>query len=258
MDSPPRLGAAPGDEFWPAGAARLLSAEMMRALLVFALAFPLPAFAQSAAPQGSLAGVVLDAATQRPIEGATVTAKGAQLVGEQSVTTDANGFFEITMLPTGIYELTLSREGYATFEPGGLDIKNRRVRVKLSLEAQQAAPARRASSKRSEAKVPAAPDFDAATMTPPAMLSGPAPEYTPQAIEQEVEGTMVLRCVVLADGSVRGCVVKQGLPFMNRACVDALEARRYKPATRNGKPIDVNYTFTIRLELPSADPDWRR
>jgi TonB family protein len=224
---------------------------MMRALLLFALAFPLPAFAQSAAPQGSVAGVVLDAATQRPIEGATVTAKGAQLVGEQSVTTDPNGFFEITMLPTGIYVLTVSHDGYETFDAGGLDIKSRRVRVKLSIEAQDAAAAPRASSSKApETKIPAAPDFDGATMTAPVMLSGPAPEYTPQAIEQEVEGTMVLRCVVLTDGSVRGCVVKQGLPFMNRACVDALEARRYKPATRNGKPIDVNYTFTIRLKLP--------
>jgi protein TonB len=123
--------------------------------------------------------------------------------------------------------------------------------VKLSIEAQDAAAAPRASSSKApETKIPAAPDFDGATMTAPVMLSGPAPEYTPQAIEQEVEGTMVLRCVVLTDGSVRGCVVKQGLPFMNRACVDALEARRYKPATRNGKPIDVNYTFTIRLKLP--------
>jgi len=224
---------------------------------VLALAFPLTAFGQSTAPQGSLMGVVLDAATQKPLEGATVTARGAQLLGEQSVVTDATGFFEITMLPSGIYSLTVSRDRYKTFEPGGLDIRTRRVRVKLSLEPQEG-PAARPSSKAAQAGVPAAPEFDGATMTPPVMLSGPAPEYTAQAIEQEVEGTMVVRCVVLADGSVRGCVVKQGLPFMNRAVVDALEARRYKPATRQGKPLDVSYTFTIRLKLPSADRDSRR
>jgi TonB family protein len=230
---------------------------MTRAFLVLALALPLTAFAQSSAPQGSLMGVVLDAATQRPLEGATVTARGAQLVGEQSATTDANGFFEITMLPTGIYSLTVSHDGYKTFEPGGLDIRGKRVRVKLSIEEEEA-PARRGSSRASQPEVPAAPEFDAATMTPPVMLSGPAPEYTSQAVEQEVEGTMVVRCVVLTDGSVRGCLVKQGLPFMNRAVVDALEARHYKPATQHGKPIDVSYTFTIRLKLPAADRDMRR
>lgn len=202
-------------------------------------------------------GVVLDAATQRPLESATVTARGAQLLGEQSATTDANGFFEMTMLPTGIYSLTVSRDGYKTFEPGGLDIRNKRLRVKLSIERQEAA-APRAASKPPEREVPAAPEFDAATMTAPVMLSGPAPEYTAQAMEQEVEGTMVVRCVVLTDGSVRGCVVKQGLPFMNRAVVDALEARHYKPATQHGKPLDVSYTFTIRLKLPSPDRDFRR
>jgi TonB family protein len=220
---------------------------MTRAFLALALALPLTAFAQSSAPQGSLMGVVLDAATQRPLEGATVTARGAQLVGEQSATTDANGFFEMTMLPTGIYSLTVSRDGYRTFEPGGLDIRNKRVRVKLSIESEET-PGRRASSRSSQAEVPAAPEFDAATMT--------HPEYTSQALEQEVEGTMVVRCVVLTDGSVRGCVVKQGLPFMNRAVIDALEARRYKPATKAGKPIAVSYTFTIRLKLPA--PDFRR
>lgn len=226
---------------------------------MLALAFPLTAFAQSTAPQGSLMGVVLDAATQKPLEGATVTARGAQLVGEQSVVTDATGFFEMTMLPSGIYSLTVSRDGYKTFEPGGLDIRTRRVRVKLSLEPQEGSPPRASSSsKASQREVPAAPEFDAATMTAPVMVSGPAPEYTAQAIEQEVEGTMVVRCVVLVDGSVRGCVVKQGLPFMNRAVVDALEARHYKPATRQGKPLDVSYTFTIRLKLPSPDRDSRR
>ena len=224
---------------------------------MLALALPLKAFAQSTAPQGSLMGVVLDAATQRPLEGATVTAHGAQLVGEQSVVTDANGFFEMTMLPAGIYSLTIRRDGDTTFEPGGLDIRTKRVRVKLSIEPQEGPPPR-ASSKASQPEVPAAPEFDAATMTAPVMVSGPAPEYTAQAIEQEVEGTMVVRCVVLVDGSVRGCVVKQGLPFMNRAVVDALEARRYKPATQHGKPLDVSYTFTIRLKLPSADRDFRR
>jgi hypothetical protein len=37
---------------------------------------------------------------------------------------------------------------------------------------------------------------------------------------------------------------------MDRAVVNYLERRRYKPATLGGKPLDVQYTFTIKLKLP--------
>jgi len=38
---------------------------------------------------------------------------------------------------------------------------------------------------------------------------------------------------------------------MDRAVVDALEQRRYAPARLpDGKSIDVEYTFRIRLQLP--------
>jgi len=90
------------------------------------------------------------------------------------------------------------------------------------------------------------------------MLSGPAPEYTSEAIERNVEGTMTLRCVVMATGSVRGCKVSKGLPFMNRSCIEALELRRYKPATQGGKPIDVMFIFNIRLKLPALEREPRR
>jgi len=37
---------------------------------------------------------------------------------------------------------------------------------------------------------------------------------------------------------------------LHRQVVSALEARKYKPALLHGKPLDVFYTFTIRLKLP--------
>ena len=93
------------------------------------------------------------------------------------------------------------------------------------------------------------PRFDE-SMTPPLLQSGPPLTYTPQALEQEVEGVMVVECVVTAEGVVRGCRVLKGLPFMDRAVVENLERRRYRPATRGGQPLSVRYVFTIRLDLP--------
>jgi TonB family protein len=227
---------------------------MKPASIIAAVAFSLaPAvLAQSAAPQGSVSGVVLDAVTQKPLEGAQVTAKSASLTGEQSATTNESGFFELTMLPPGPYVLSVSHDGYATFEPGGLDIKAKHTRIKLQIAPAEAPPPPAAAVEIT------APEFDAANMTAPVMLSGPAPEYTSEAIERNVEGTMTLRCVVMATGSVRGCKVSKGLPFMNRSCIEALELRRYKPATQGGKPIDVMFIFNIRLKLPALEREPRR
>jgi protein TonB len=88
------------------------------------------------------------------------------------------------------------------------------------------------------------------TMTPPHQISGPDPSYTPQAIEHEVEGTMLVRCIVGLDGSVRSCRVVRGLPFMDREVVGALERRRYSPALVAGHPAEVDYTFKLELRLP--------
>jgi protein TonB len=96
----------------------------------------------------------------------------------------------------------------------------------------------------------AATPFDEGTMTRPVFLSGPSPEYTRRALEREVEGLMAVKCVVTAEGAVRDCRVLQGLPFMDAAVVDALERRRYRPATRNGQPVEVSYLFRLHLKLP--------
>jgi periplasmic protein TonB len=97
---------------------------------------------------------------------------------------------------------------------------------------------------------PVRPEFNAATMTRPVFVSGPEPSYTQRALEQEVAGLMVVQCVLTAEGTVRDCRVLKGLPHMDSAVVDALEHRRYKPATQNGKPVEISYVFKLNLEVP--------
>jgi TonB family protein len=93
-------------------------------------------------------------------------------------------------------------------------------------------------------------DFDEGSMTRPVFLSGPDLTYTRAAREREVEGLMVVACVVTREGLVRDCRVQQGLPFMDAAVVQALERRRYKPATLKGVPVEVTYQFRINWKLP--------
>jgi TonB family protein len=211
---------------------------MHRAVLAFSLALSTSAFAQTV--MGSVAGVVVDARTQSPLADVRVTARSTALVGEQSALTDGDGVFEMTFLPTGFYTLVVRRDGYQPFAADGLSLKGKKVHVRLAIVKQQApAPA-------GEAVV----EFND-TMTPPAMISGPAPEYTADAVERRVEGAMEVRCVVTGEGQVRACKVLKGLPFMNGAVIEALERRKYKPALAQGKPVAVYYTFNLRLKLPA-------
>jgi len=94
------------------------------------------------------------------------------------------------------------------------------------------------------------PEFNAATMTRPVFVSGPEPTYTQKAMEQEVAGLMVVKCILTVEGAVRDCRVLKGLPHMDSAVVDALEHRRYKPATQNGKPVEIEYVFKVNLKVP--------
>jgi TonB family protein len=208
------------------------------AALAFVVSIGMAAAAQT--PMTVLTGTVVDANTDAPVGDAIVVARSPSLIGEQGTITDESGTFEITMLPAGTYSLTVQRDGFEPYTPPALTLKGGNIRVRIAV-----APV-----------PPPAPIVETAvefeeSMTAPQMISGPAPEYTPEAIERGVEGSMQIRCVVTSDGQVRSCKVAKGLPFMNAAVISALERRRYKPAATQGKPVDVYYTFNIRLKLPS-------
>lgn len=93
-------------------------------------------------------------------------------------------------------------------------------------------------------------EFDPGKMEPPKLLGGPEIRYTEKALEREVQGKMIVKCVVSLDGKVTSCRVLRSLPFMDRAVIDALEKRKYAPALLGGKPVEVDYTFVLNLKLP--------
>jgi protein TonB len=100
------------------------------------------------------------------------------------------------------------------------------------------------------AQPPPAQEFDEASMSRPVFVSGPDLAYTRRALEREVEGLMIVKCVVTVEGAVRACQVLKGLPYMDDAVVAALERRRYRPAMLHGRPVEVKYVFRINLRLP--------
>jgi TonB family protein len=201
------------------------------------------ALGAAAQPSGILSGIVVDATTRAPLEGAVVTVRGPSMLGEQSALTNETGVFEMTMIAPGTYALAVQHGGFVPFSPEGIVVRDHRVRVRIQLVPE----ARAGSGDSASASIV---EFDDATMTRPTMISGPEPEYRQEAIERGVHGPMTVKCIVGADGGVRKCRILKGLPFMNEPVVEALAQRRYRPATAHGRPVDVYYTFNLRLTLP--------
>lgn len=89
-------------------------------------------------------------------------------------------------------------------------------------------------------------------MSKPVKLSGPEPVYTPEAVAQRAQGLFIARCIVTREGQVKDCRVLKPVPYMTEAVLQALQQQRYKPAMLNGEPIDVEYSFNLRLSPPGG------
>ena len=85
-------------------------------------------------------------------------------------------------------------------------------------------------------------------MTRPSPISPDEIRYTREAREANVEGAMIVRCVITTTGATQGCRILKGLPFMDAQVLAAFAAHKGTPVTQNGQPINADYTFTVRLK----------
>jgi protein TonB len=87
-------------------------------------------------------------------------------------------------------------------------------------------------------------------MTRPRLIAGEAePTYTREALAAKVEGTVMVRCTLTVDGTLTGCRILKGLPFLEGAVTSTLARQRYTPVMFQGRPQSVYYTLTFRFRL---------
>lgn len=89
--------------------------------------------------------------------------------------------------------------------------------------------------------------FEPAGMTRPQKVSGREPQLTPEARAERVRGTALVRCVVTREGRVTHCRLLNGLPYMDEELLEAVSTWRVTPAMAQGTPLDVDYTFVVRI-----------
>src|ERR1700687_1976914 len=90
-------------------------------------------------------------------------------------------------------------------------------------------------------------------MTPPEQVQGQPIVYSREALDFGVQGTIQAKCVINLRGLLENCKILKSLPYMDKAVLDALSSRRYKPVLLDGKPVAVEYVFDIKLVLKEKE-----
>ena len=82
------------------------------------------------------------------------------------------------------------------------------------------------------------------------VISHPKPEYTPEAKELKIQGDVVLEVRFSADGRCHVIRVVRGLGHgLDEQAIRVAEETQFKPATRDGKPIDITTYYRIDFQL---------
>lgn len=84
----------------------------------------------------------------------------------------------------------------------------------------------------------------------PEKLHSPPPQYTEIARKARIQGVVIVEAIVDKTGSVTNVKILKGLPMgLDQAAVDAIKRWKFKPATLNGRPVDVYYNLTVNFQL---------
>jgi len=84
----------------------------------------------------------------------------------------------------------------------------------------------------------------------PQKLFGPPPRYSEEARMARVQGTVILRTLIDAEGTVVDAVVLKGLPLgLSESAVETALAWKFKPATLAGKPVPVYFHLTVNFRV---------
>lgn len=104
---------------------------------------------------------------------------------------------------------------------------------------------------------PAAPpqqvvDGDDPGVTLPKVITEVRPQYTPEALQARIEGTMTLTAVVRTTGTPGDIEITKSLDTeygLDKQAVAALNQWRFEPGLKDGKPVPVRVTIEMRFRV---------
>lgn len=97
----------------------------------------------------------------------------------------------------------------------------------------------------SDETVQAGPDIEM-----PHLIREVKPQYTPRAIQEKVQGEVLMECIVRTNGKTADIKVVRSLdPDLDQAAVDAASQWVFEPGKRKGKPVNVQVTIAVAFTL---------
>ena len=80
----------------------------------------------------------------------------------------------------------------------------------------------------------------------------PKPQYTSPAMRAKIQGTVLLECIVLPDGTVGRVEVRRSLDptfGLDQEAIKAARSWRFRPGIRRGNPVAVLVTIEMAFAL---------
>ena len=96
---------------------------------------------------------------------------------------------------------------------------------------------------------PRAPVRPGGDIQPPTKTKHVAPIYPRIAVDNKVQGRVVLEAIISETGRVRDVRVLRSIPLLDRAALDAGRQWEFTPTKLNGEPVSVLMTVTVLFEL---------
>ena len=85
-------------------------------------------------------------------------------------------------------------------------------------------------------------------VSPPRPLYTPSPEISPEAKEAKYQATVVVMAIVSGGGDVTDAkVVNAAGMGLDERAVEAVRRWKFKPATKDGKPVAVKVTLEVEF-----------
>ena len=112
-------------------------------------------------------------------------------------------------------------------------------------------PAQATAAQQQVAAAETKPAAEAVASSEPVLIRAVQPRYPTQARRANQEGWVIVSYNIDTDGNVNGVKVLDAQPrhMFDREAVDAVERWKFKPATRNGVPVEANRQQRIVFKL---------
>jgi TonB family protein len=89
-----------------------------------------------------------------------------------------------------------------------------------------------------------------AGIKPPVIVYKLEPEYSEMARKARVQGTVCVEAIIDDKGEVRGLRIRDSLGYgLDEQALEAVKKWRFRPATRDGKPVAIVGAFYLTFRL---------